>query len=333
MRTNRPSVAAGRPERATVHATRVDTVASRETAARQTPLRAGCRVGRTALLALVITVRDDAIDVRSRSGGAGAEGNQRGRKRTLAVSKAGADSGRRALELLFAFTEQRPVASVRQLAEDLQIPVPTAHRYVALLRDMGLIEERERGQYHLTMRVAALGRAARSATPLVHIAEPYMRELSEQIDETVLLVRMVHGLPVCIHRVESLRPFRLSFEPGQNMPPLRGASVRLLIGGLPESERERYVDRALAAGSLPPVSGRDAFLSDIARAVDQGWDVSREEIDEGVWAASAPIKEGGLTRAALSAPCPAFRLDESKRSAIIDQVRKTAEHISQALSG
>ncbi|MEB8338323.1 IclR family transcriptional regulator [Streptomyces endophyticus] len=250
----------------------------------------------------------------------------------MAASKAGADSGRRALDLLFAFTEQRPVASVRQLAEDLQIPVPTAHRYVALLKDMGLVEERERGQYHLTMRVAALGRAARRATPLVHIAEPYMRELSEQIEESVLLVRMVHGLPVCIHRVESLRPFRLSFETGQNMPPLRGASVRLLIGGLPADERERYVDRALATGTPPPVHGRDTFLADIERAVQQGWDISQEEIDQGIWAASAPVKEGPITRAALSAPCPAFRLDESKREAVLGQVREAAERISQALS-
>ncbi|MCX4533014.1 IclR family transcriptional regulator [Streptomyces sp. NBC_00841] len=251
----------------------------------------------------------------------------------MTVAKAGADSGRRALEVLFAFTEQRPVASVRQLAEDLQIPVPTAHRYVALLRDMGLVEERERGQYHLTMRVAALGRAARSATPLVHIAEPYMRKLSEQIDETVMLVRMVHSLPVCIHRVETLRAFRLSFEPGQNMPALRGASVRLLIGGLPEPERERYVDRAIAAGALPPVNGRDALLSASARATEQGWDTSREEIDEGVWTASALITEGGLTRAALSAPCPAFRIDEAKQNTIVQHVREAARQISQALSG
>ncbi|CAL9356005.1 IclR family transcriptional regulator [Streptomyces cellulosae] len=250
----------------------------------------------------------------------------------MAPSKAGADSGRRALELLFAFTEQRPVATVRQLAEDLGIPVPTAHRYVALLRDMGLIEEGDRGQYHLTMRVAALGRAARRATPLVDVAEPFMRELSESTQETVILSRLVHGLPVCIHRVESLRPFRLSFEPGQRLPALRGASVRLLLGDLSVAERRRHIEQALAVGELPPVNGPEAFLAEIDHAVRQGWEVSREEIDEGVWAASAPVKEGSQIVAALSAPCPAFRLDEAQRESIIEQVVKTADRISQALS-
>jgi DNA-binding IclR family transcriptional regulator len=250
----------------------------------------------------------------------------------VVTSKAGADSGRRALDLLFAFSEQRPVATVRQLADQLEIPLPSVHRYVALLRDMGLVEEGVRGQYHLTMRVAALARAARRATPIVDIAEPFMRELSEQIEETVLLIRLVHELPVCIHRIEASRRLRLSFETGQHLPSLRGASVRLLIGSMPPSERENYVNKALASGALPPAAGRERFLRDVEQDNERGWAISNEEIDEGVWAAAAVITEDGQPVATLSAPCPAFRLDEEKRDAIVDQVRKIADRISAALS-
>jgi DNA-binding IclR family transcriptional regulator len=249
----------------------------------------------------------------------------------VATAKAGADSGRRALDLLFAFTEQRPVASVRDLAEALDIPVPSVHRYVALLRDMGLIEESSRGRYHLTMRVAALGRAARRAAPIVDIAEPAMRALSEKIGESVLLMRLVHGLPVCIHRVESPSRFRLSFEPGQLLPPLRGASARLLLGGLGAGERADYVDQALSSGALPPVSGREGFLAEVERDVARGWAISNQEIDEGVWAPAAAIREDGRTVAALSAPCPSFRVDDQRRKDILDLVRKTADEISEAL--
>jgi DNA-binding IclR family transcriptional regulator len=235
--------------------------------------------------------------------------------------------------MLFAFTRQRPVASVRELAHDLEIPVPSVHRYVALLRDMGLIEEGARGQYHLTMRVAELGRAAREATPLLSIAEPYMRELSTQLEETVMLVRLVHGLPVCVHRIETAHRFRLSFEIGQNLPPLRGASVRLLLGSLTATERQSYVDQALEAGARPPVVGREDFLAEVQRDAARGWAVSNEEIDQGVWAASAAVREGGHTVAALSVPCPAFRLDKADRETVIELAGKAAARISQALGG
>lgn len=249
----------------------------------------------------------------------------------MATVKAGADSGRRALDVLFAFTEQQPVVSVRELAESLDIPVPSVHRYVALLRDMGLLEESSRGRYHLSMRVAALGRAARRAAPIVDTVEPLMRALSERIGESVLLMRLVHGAPVCIHRVESPSRFRLSFEPGQLLPALRGASARLLLGALDPESRQRYVDEALRSGALPPVNGRDGYLGEVERDVARGWAVSNEEIDEGVWAPAAAVHEDGRVVAAISAPCPAFRVDEARRGEIVEMVRETATAASDAL--
>jgi DNA-binding IclR family transcriptional regulator len=247
------------------------------------------------------------------------------------VAKTGADSGRRALEVLFAFTEQRPVASVRELAAELDIPAPSVHRYVALLRDMGLLEEGARGQYHLTMRVAALNRAARIATPLVSIADPHMRELSLKLEETVMLIRLVHGLPVCMHRVETSRRIRLSFEIGQHLPTLRGASVRLLLGGLPPAERQRYLNEALASGARSPEVGPEVFMAEVERDHQRGWAVSNQEIDEGVWAGCAAIREGSQTVASLSVPCPAFRMNEDRRQAVIEGALDTAERISAAL--
>ena len=248
------------------------------------------------------------------------------------AGKTGADSARRALDMLFAFTEQQPSVSVRDLAEQLDVPVPSVHRYVALLRDMGLIEEGARGRYHLTMRVTALGRAARLATPIVDLAEPYMRRLADDLGEAVLLMRMVQGTPVCFHRVETPSRFRLSFEPGQPLPLLRGASVRLLMGSMTPQERQHYVDRALESGATPPVHGAEQFLHDVELDSERGYAISNEEIDQGVWAASAAVLEGGRVIAALSAPCPAFRLDDPRRDVVVDRVRKAASELSRALS-
>jgi DNA-binding IclR family transcriptional regulator len=234
--------------------------------------------------------------------------------------------------MVFAFTEQRPSASVRDLAETLDIPVPSVHRYVAMLREMGLIEEGSRGRYHLTMRVTALARAARQATPIVDVAEPYMRRLAERIGEAVLLMRMVGRQPVCFHRVETPSRFRLSFEPGQPLPLLRGASVRLLMGAMAPPERESYFDFALQSGARPPVHGREEFLRDVERDLDRGWAVSNEEIDEGVWAAAAAVYEEGTVVATLSAPCPSFRMDDERRNLVVDLVRETAVDLSSALS-
>lgn len=234
--------------------------------------------------------------------------------------------------MLFAFTEQNPVVSVRGLAEALDMPVPSVHRYVALLRDMGLIEEGNRGRYHLTMRVTALARAARQATPIVELAEPHMRRLSEELGEAVLLMRMVRRQPVCFARVEAPTRFRLSFDPGQALPLLRGASVRLLLGSLTPAERRRYVEVALEAGADLPSPDASSYLEQVERDLARGWAVSNEEIDRGVWAASAAVLEDGAVVAALSSPCAAFRLDDAQRDRTINAVRAAADGLTNALS-
>jgi IclR family transcriptional regulator, acetate operon repressor len=99
----------------------------------------------------------------------------------------------------------------------------------------------------------------------------------------------------------------------------------------PRSVRHRPAGATLASGERPPVSGREGFLREIARDAERGWAISNEEIDEGVWAATAAVHDEGHTVAALSAPCPAFRLTDENRAEILDQVRKTAHRICGAL--
>ncbi|MDQ0260851.1 IclR family transcriptional regulator [Sinomonas atrocyanea] len=248
----------------------------------------------------------------------------------MPAAKTGADSARRAIDLLFAF-ERVPLATVRELAEAVEMPVPSAHRYVAMLRDMGLVEEAGRSQYRLTMRVIALGHAARRATSLIDVIRPFMQALAEETQETVLLVQPIAGLPVCTNRIEAPRRLRLSFEVGQHLPPLRGASAHLLLAAQAEEDRLSYAKEAIARGELPPVSGIEGFLEEVRRDAERGWAVSREEIDEGVWSAAASIQNEGVFVGTLSVPCPAFLMNDEKAEGIIDAVKKTALQISETL--
>jgi DNA-binding IclR family transcriptional regulator len=246
-------------------------------------------------------------------------------------ARVGSDSARRVLDLLFAFTEERPEASVKELADELAVPLPSAHRYVALLREKGLVSEGARGRYHLTPRVTALGRAARAANSMIDVATPFMRELAERIGETVLLARLVHDLPVCVHRVEASRRLRLSFEPGQNLPPLRGASVKVLVGSMPGTERDAYLNRVLTGEDTE--ARRAEFLAEAESAGADKWATSSQEIDEGVWAAAALVTQDGRAAAALAAACAGFRVDDERRVFVLDSVRETARRISDALGG
>jgi len=245
-------------------------------------------------------------------------------------ARPGATSARRAVDLLFAF-EKKPVATVKELAAITETPLPTAHRYIAMLKDMGVVEEADQGKYRLTMRVVALAEAAKQGSTLIEAVDPYLRRLQQETGETILLVQSLAGVPVCVHRVESDQQLRLSFETGQPLPALRGASAHLFVAAMPEDERRAYVEDQIDKGAAPPKSGIDGFLQEVELDAQRGWAVSSEEIDDGVWSAAAMIGNSTKMIGTISVPSPVFRMNEAKEQEIIQAVRKTAVEVADAV--
>jgi DNA-binding IclR family transcriptional regulator len=201
------------------------------------------------------------------------------------------------------------------------------YRYIALLRDMGLLIGDDRGAYHLSPRFISMARSAEAAETLVEFADPVMRELVRECGETVIFVRLIARTPVCVHRVESEHHLRATFEPGQPLPLLRGASGRVLLAGLPERQWREYL--APLARSDPAEA---AHLADvIAKVAVRGWATSEEEIDRGVWAASAAVTDGRATVAALTVPSPLVRAPSAQQERLLGQVRTAAARLSRLI--
>jgi DNA-binding IclR family transcriptional regulator len=235
-------------------------------------------------------------------------------------SKAGASE--RVIELLLAFTREQHTRSVKHLAAATGIPLPTVYRYVAFLRGMGLLVERGDGLFSLSARVIGLAQAAEAAESLIDIAHPVMQRLSDEVGETVILVRLVAGAAVCVHRIESSHHLRISFEPGQPLPAQRGASGRLLLASLGPRELEREL-----AGADDP----ERLRAEVETARERGWACSSEEIDRGVFAAAAAVYERGRIIASLSVPSPLVRAPEAAQEQLLARVRAAAEEISRQL--
>jgi len=154
-----------------------------------------------------------------------------------------------------------------------------------------------------------------------------MRDLVRECGETVILVQLIARVPVCVHRVESAHHFRATFEPGEQLPIDRGASGRVLLAGLPPQLRRDYL--APIAEADPQAAARLERAA--AETAERGWAVSEEEIDRGVWAASAAVTDGRSTLAALTVPSPLVRSPASIQERLLNQVRRAAHQVSDLL--
>ena len=239
----------------------------------------------------------------------------------------GCEGARRVLALMLTFSAEDNTLTARQLAERTGIALPSVYRYITLLRETGLLAGDERGSYRLSARLIGLAKAAEAAESIIDVADPVMRDLAAQTGETVILVRLIGRSAVCVHRVQSAQRLRISFEPGQPLPLERGASARLLLASLTPNVRKEY---------LAPLAERDpeaaALLEKrVLAAGQQGFATSEEEIDKGVWAASAQVTQGKRMVGVLTVPSPLVRAPAEQRAQLLGQVRRAALVINDSL--
>jgi DNA-binding IclR family transcriptional regulator len=244
----------------------------------------------------------------------------------------GTQSGAKLLSVLLCFSGARPVWRVADLAAEVGLTISTTYRYVALLREVGLLESTDGSAYHLTDKVIALAEAAEGARPsIADIALPVMTVLRDEIGETVLIARRSGESAFCVERVESRQAVRLQFERGQAMALHSGSMPRLLLSAMPSAQRRAYVERI--APTLSPE--RRAMLTEEAldRTAQLGHSESMEEIDAGIWGCAAVVRQGHDVVAVLGTAGPAYRLEPERRGEIRRKIVAAADRISSLLGG
>lgn len=239
----------------------------------------------------------------------------------------GTGSSRKVLTMLMAFNERRSSATADELARAVGVPLSTAYRYISLLREVGLLEEGPNGGFVVSAKVLPLARAAMAAHPLPDLAMPALREVTESCGETSLLLQRVQDHSVCIARCESPNPVRLSFDLGRPMPLHRGAAAKILLAAMPQAERQRYL-----ASLNPAEVDREALERELEDILARGWSVSFSEVDQGIWAAAAPVTDGNGIIAAVTVAGFAVGMPEERRPAILATVRAAAGKVSERVS-
>jgi len=241
----------------------------------------------------------------------------------------GAESGRRLLSVLLHFTAEHPTWTAQQLAGELNMSLSMVYRYIALLREVGLMDAAGGNAYRITDRALSLAGAAQAVgTPLAEAASPVLHRLRDEIGETVLVARRAGWRVFTVDRVESQKPVRLQFEPGQAMTLHTGSLARVLLAAMPRPDREAYV-----ASLDPSVRSNDHLTPESLDAVlADGWTESFEEIDEGIWGVAAPIRVAADTLGGLGCAAPIYRNDAKKRAHIRDLIVDGAAEISRRLA-
>jgi DNA-binding IclR family transcriptional regulator len=241
----------------------------------------------------------------------------------------GVDSARRVLQILLQFSQNKPELTVEEILDVHGISLPSAYRYISLLREMYLIEERGKGSFVLSPEILQLAQAAERTLDYRLEAQPVLDRLTAETGETALYLRQLNDAAVCLAISESDHTISISFQPGHVMPLHAGAGAKLLLAGSSASRRNQYLDRL-----QPPLEPADRkhLEAELANLREAGFSISEGEVDDGLWACAAAVRARGQLVGVLSVVAPAYRVDEEKRLSIGSTVRREAAELEKVLA-
>jgi DNA-binding IclR family transcriptional regulator len=261
-------------------------------------------------------------------------GQPGGAVQEVAESKPAFQVLERTFGILEVFTEARPEWTTTDIARRLDLPVPTVHRILAALRRLGYVSQHEETKrFRLGLSALSLGERARAVADLRPVAIGPLRRLAEAAGETALLTVLTpeRNRGVCLERVETSQPLRLSVQPGRQLPLHAGASQKALLAFMPADDIDRVLAERLERFCTSTITSPAALRRELAAIRARGWAGSYEETNVGVWGVAVPVMSASDVVCAVGIAGPSARLSAERLRRDIGLVHESALTVGRAL--
>ncbi len=243
-------------------------------------------------------------------------------------------SAEKTLAVLLAFTTEDPRQTVSGVAANTDMSRAAARRFLLTLADLGYL--RTDGTYfELAPRSLDIGASFLANLTLPQFAEPPLKQLSVELNETTSLCILDGTEIVYVARVASPRLLSVSINVGTRFPAWATSMGRVLIAGLPEAEREDYFHSVqLQQFTERSISSIDDLRTEIDRTAARGWSMVTEELEDGLRGIAVPVGRGADSIAAVNVSLQTHRAPEEViEQTIVPLLQDAAQQIGDDFGG
>jgi DNA-binding IclR family transcriptional regulator len=224
----------------------------------------------------------------------------------------------RALTILEALA-RAGVAGVTEVAAELDVHKSTAFRLMSTLESHDLVEQTgDRGKYRLGVGVLRLAGATTARLDVVQEARPICRRLAATTGETVNLAVLSGHSALYLDQVAG----------SSSLQSHATSNGKILLSELDETRLQQLL------GSLPSytertITRKGPLLHELAEVREQGYAVAVDELEQGLTAVAAPIRNAhGDIIASMSVSGASFRLREDALETALKELVAAAAEVS-----
>ena len=227
----------------------------------------------------------------------------------------------------------KPALGVTEISQLSGYDKSRVYRIVRTLLEHGYVEVAENRTYRLGLKLLELGEFVKRKLEVSRVTDPYLTELAKKCGDTVLLFVRDGTDAVCIGQHHGGHILQVGNRVRRRTPLHAGAAPRLLLAFAPRPELESILAELELEPFTPQTcTDKEELLNSLSRIREQGHARNDEELDLGVCAVAAPMRDHtAAVVAAISIIGPKDRFDPLRRRQLIEWVIESGEQTSRQL--
>lgn len=237
----------------------------------------------------------------------------------------------KALSILEIFSPENPQWSLKRIQNTLQMPKATTFRILYTLEKRGLLRKDPRTRnYRLGLKLVYFANLIAKGHDLLSIARPTMIALRDETGETVDCTILDHNQVLYIELLESTHRIKASSsQVGRKLPLHCTACGKVLAAFSKDRLSNDWPPSNLTPYTRKTITDPAKLKTELEKVRKQGYAIDRGELDDGIYAVSAPLFDADSNAiAALTIVAPLSRLDRRTLSELKEKVVSSAQKIA-----
>lgn len=221
----------------------------------------------------------------------------------------GVQSIERTFLILETLAQHDGVLGVSQLAQECDLPLPTIHRLLRTLLDLGYVRQEPNRQYALGPRLMRLGEM--SSRTLSLWAQPHLNNLVDALGESANMAMLDGDQMVYVAQAQSRQSMRMFTEVGRRVLPHCTAVGKAVLATHDPAEVAALLRRTgMPRHTETTITDIGEFSSVLEQVVERGYAMDEGEQELGVRCVAVAVP-AHPARLALSVSGPKTRMTDA----------------------
>lgn len=222
----------------------------------------------------------------------------------------------------------------KELAQEIDTPLPTTYHLLKTLVDLGALVKLEREGYRLGPAIGALSDSYLEQGEPLRILEPAVRDLAKITGETTYMTAWRSGKIEVVVTVSSSRPVRVAplGHSSQSYAHARASGKVMLAFARPSLREEYLYNNPLEKITPVTIDNSEILEGELKEIVKRGYATDLEEYAPDVSCLSVPVLASGHLIAALTVSAPTIRFN-TEFDTLLSQIWATKGQAERLLIG